>query len=755
MIHCHLRRQRRFLYALLCYCLLVPGAGGVGATEPQARTVEQIAESAKKCVVIITGPGRDGRGQTLGTGFVVAADGLIATNLHVIGEGRPISVQLPDGKRHEVTDVHASDRALDLALIRVDAKGLTPLDLGDSEALQQGQTVVAVGNPRGLAHSVVSGVVSAQRDIDGRKMIQLAIPLEVGNSGGPILDLHGRVQGIATMKSALTDNLGFALPINALKPLLQKPNPVPMSRWVTFGALDPEEWLPLFGGRWRQRAGKIIAEGPGSGFGGRTLCLSQRQTPEVPFELAVTVRLDDEAGAAGLAFHADGRDRHYGFYPTAGKLRLTRFDGPDVFSWKVLRELPSPHYRPGEWNTLKVRVEKDKIRCFVNDQLVIESGDTGLTGGKAGLAKFRETRAEFKQFRVAKEIEAARPSEEVARRLAQVVDRAGKPDLWATEARATEAWATEAWDADTIKSLAPQAATGTATLREQARRLEQQAARLRALAQEIHQRRVLDELTRVLQGKEEETDLIHAALLIAQLDNEELDIEVYRREVERMARELAAGLGKDADEQARLQTLQKYLFADRGFHGSRADYYHRSNSYLNDVLDDREGLPITLAVIYMELARRMGVKVEGVGLPGHFVVRHLPAKGEPEIIDVFEGAKRLSRAEVEKKVQELTERPLREEHLRPVTKRAIVVRMLHNLLGVARREGDAEAGLRYLEAIIAVAPDSVEERMMRSMLRFQTGRRQAAKEDLDWLLDRRPQGVDLQRVQELRRALDR
>src|SRR5262249_1540293 len=153
-------------------------------------------------------------------------------------------------------------------LLRIDTKGLTPLELGDSAKLKDGQPVVAVGNPYGLAHSVVSGVVSGKRDIDGRATIQLAIPIEKGNSGGPLLDTQGRVQGLISMKSLVTANLGFAVPINSLKPLLQKPNPVPMARWVTIGTLNPKEWTTLFGATWRQRNGRILVDGRGGGFGG-------------------------------------------------------------------------------------------------------------------------------------------------------------------------------------------------------------------------------------------------------------------------------------------------------------------------------------------------------------------------------------------------------------------------------------------------------------------------------------------------------
>ncbi len=198
-------------------------------------SVEELVDAVRKSIVVITYSGRDGKREGLGTGFVVAPDGLIATNLHVIGEARPISVETNDGRRHEVAAIHASDRMADLALLRIAAEGLTPLELADSDSLKQGQPVVAVGNPHGLTHSVVTGVVSGEREIDGRKMIQLAIPIEPGNSGGPLMDMQGRVYGLLTMKSAVTANLGFAVPSNRLKPLLEKPNPISMERWLLIG----------------------------------------------------------------------------------------------------------------------------------------------------------------------------------------------------------------------------------------------------------------------------------------------------------------------------------------------------------------------------------------------------------------------------------------------------------------------------------------------------------------------------------------
>ncbi len=732
-----LTKSRRSL--LLIALALAAWPSVAPAQSDKTPSVEELAKKVRPSIVVITVRGRDGRQEGLGTGFVVSADGLIATNRHVLGEGRPLRVETADGKSHDVKAIHAADRKLDLAILRIDAKGLRPLELGDSTALKEGQSVMAVGNPHGLRDSVVAGVVSGLRDIEGRPMIQIAIPIEPGNSGSPLLDMQGRVHGILTIKSLVTPNLGFAVAINALKPLLQKPNPVPMSAWLTIGALDPEEWEVKFGGQWRQRAGRILVEGTGRGFGGRSLCLSRRELPALPCEIAVAVRLRDESGAAGLIFHADGEDKHYGFYPSGGRLRLTRFDGPDVFTWKVLDQIETEHYRPGEWNTLKVRLEKDRIRCFVNDHLVIESTDDAYTSGRAGLAKFRDTVAEFKRFQIAKEIpRLAAPADAVARIGKSLDDKSkNKPR------------------AALVQRLAPEGALGTQVLRERARLLEEQAKELRRLAAAVHERNVLDDLARVLRGKEADIDLLHAALLIARLDNEEVDVEAYRKEIERMAQRISARLPKDADDKARLAALNKYLFEERGFHGSRGDYYNRSNSYLSEVLDDREGIPITLSVLYIELGRRLGVSLHGVGLPGHFVVRHVPAKGEAQLIDVYEGGQPLSREDAEKKVHEITGRPLRDEDLAAVDKRTIIVRMLHNLLNVAEREKDQEGMLRYLSAIIAVAPDAAQQRGMRAILRHKAGDRDGALQDVDWLIEHQPEGIDMEALREFRRLITR
>ncbi len=715
---------------------MLVGADEVKEAKPE-RTTAELVTDLKPSIVVISFSGRDGSQEGLGTGFVVSEDGLIATNLHVISEGRPISVQFADGTKRDVIAVQASDRHMDLAVIKVEATGLKPLLLGDADAAKDGQSVVAIGNPRGLKHSVVEGVLSGRREIEGKPMLQIAMPIEQGNSGGPLVDRSGRVLGVISMKSLVTNNLGFAVSVNVLKPLLEKPNPISMSRWLTIGQLNPREWTPLFGANWRQRAGKIAVEGLGQGFGGRSLCLSKTPPPELPYELAVNVKFSPEDGAAGLVFHSDGNDKHYGFYPTNGAFRLSRFDGPDVFQWQVLKEVRSDAYRPNDWNEIKVRVEKDRLRCFINGQQIIESEDDRLTTGQIGLAKFRHTAAEFRGFRVAKELPSLQPNEELTQRITSLL-----PEISSRHAAGPKL----------VDQLIGEGAAAGVALREKARELEQQAERLKQLAHDVHVDRVQAELSKLL-AKPDQMDLLTATLWIAALDHEELDVASYVRQIEALAADLTKSLPADADDLVKLAALKKFFFEELGFHGGRTNYDSRSNSHLNEVIDDREGLPISVSIVYIDLARRIGLNVVGVGLPSHFVVRHEPAKGDGQLIDVFDGGQNLSRKQAEELVFRMSGRPARDEHFVTAKPRDILSRVLSNLLGRARNERDAEAMYRYSDTLLTLDPDNPDHRANRFEICVFTKRNEQALADADWLLEKRPEGANLTRIESLRDRL--
>ena len=386
------------------------------AQSEESGTPKDIALMAKKIrpsIVVITQEGREGKVVGTGTGFVISEDGLIATCSHVIGESRLIKVRFDNGNEYKVEKIFSSDRKLDLAILKINEAGLKPLQLETEKNSEQGMEVIAMGNPQGLEFSIVRGIISGIREIENQSLIQIAIPIEPGNSGGPLMNDKGKVCGIINMKSAITENLGFAIPVNNLIKIKDTPNPVTMDNWLTIGKLNPAVWQIKMGADWRQRAGRISVKERGAGFGGRSICIYQKQTPDVPYEIKVDVKLSDESGAAGLIFESDENDHHYGFYPSGGKLRLTRFEGPDVLSWSILNETESENYDSGEWNSIRVRVEEESILTFLNGKKLFEIKDKKLRNGKVGFAKFRDTEAIFKNFKLGKNLAPREPPVEI------------------------------------------------------------------------------------------------------------------------------------------------------------------------------------------------------------------------------------------------------------------------------------------------------------------------------------------------------
>ncbi len=180
--------------------------------------------------------GRTGRrrviGEGLGSAFVYDANGLILTNNHVIESATDIRV-IFRGKSEIKATVVGRDPPTDIAVLRVDKKGLSHLPLGDSDATRVGDWVVAIGNPFGLSHTVSAGIVSAKgrtgQDVKGLgdgtgyyNFLQTDASINPGNSGGPLLDMAGRVVGINTAIRARANNIGFAIPINMIKELLPR-----------------------------------------------------------------------------------------------------------------------------------------------------------------------------------------------------------------------------------------------------------------------------------------------------------------------------------------------------------------------------------------------------------------------------------------------------------------------------------------------------------------------------------------------------
>jgi serine protease Do len=168
-----------------------------------------------------------GQETSMGSGVIVDAKGIILTNAHVVRDAHEIVAKLPDGRQFKAKSFQANEAA-DLAIVKIEGADLPVAALGDSDALDVGQWVVAIGNPFGLEHTVTAGIVSAIRRRAGAEaedFIQTDAPINPGNSGGPLIDLRGRVVGINTAiysKSGGYQGIGFALPINAAKKLLNE-----------------------------------------------------------------------------------------------------------------------------------------------------------------------------------------------------------------------------------------------------------------------------------------------------------------------------------------------------------------------------------------------------------------------------------------------------------------------------------------------------------------------------------------------------
>jgi len=244
-------------------------------------------------------------------------------------------------------------------------------------------------------------------------------------------------------------------------------------------------------------------------------------------------------------------------------------------------------------------------------------------------------------------------------------------------------------------------------------------------------------------------ELAHAALLIAAEEKPGLEVEHYRARLYELgvaARERIAA--RDGEANA-VVAFNKYIFEELGFAGNQSDYYDPRNSLLNDVLERRTGIPISLSVVYMEVGRRAGLHVEGIGLPGHFIVRAESAWGESALVDPFNG-KIIDTEDCQERLDTIYggHAPLTDVHLRPVSTREILARLLRNLKGVYAQAGLYRRALSIIERILLVAPHAAEERRDRSALLAQLGRYSEAIVDAQIYLNSASDPPDAERVTE-------
>ena len=217
------------------------------------------------------------------------------------------------------------------------------------------------------------------------------------------------------------------------------------------------------------------------------------------------------------------------------------------------------------------------------------------------------------------------------------------------------------------------------------------------------------ELSALVSRPDGRIDLARAALAIARWEYPRLDADAYLERLDGLARAVD-GVRRAPDALGRLHRLREYLFVEQGFAGNRDDYYDPRNSFLNDVLDRRQGIPITLSLVLMEVGKRLGLAIEGIGLPGHFIAG-ARLDDSQILLDPFNGGALVTPEECEELVGSVVGRPvtLLPEHYAPVSGRHLLTRMLANLKGAywQRQEWDRVVGA--IDRLLVLDPKAASE----------------------------------------------
>jgi len=221
---------------------------------------------------------------------------------------------------------------------------------------------------------------------------------------------------------------------------------------------------------------------------------------------------------------------------------------------------------------------------------------------------------------------------------------------------------------------------------------------------ESHRRQLIDMVAR----PEDEVDLARASLLVACDEYPQLEVDLYLQRLDTMADTVRGRLGASAE--AAITGLNHVLFEEEGFRGNTREYYDPRNSFLNDVLDRRTGIPISLSTVYIAVGRRAGVDVHGVGLPGHFVVR-VSAAGGDALVDPFNGGTVLTPQDCQARLDRIYGGRVRvaADMLAPCPPRSVLSRTVRNLKAIYLKADDHERALRTAELLVLLNPGAVEE----------------------------------------------
>ncbi len=239
--------------------------------------------------------------------------------------------------------------------------------------------------------------------------------------------------------------------------------------------------------------------------------------------------------------------------------------------------------------------------------------------------------------------------------------------------------------------------------------------------------KAMEEFADLVQTHGANIPLDRGLLALSALESPGLSTEDSLREIDRLAKQTKTSEGV-------IEGLRVTLYDRLGFQGNQKNYYDPKNSLLNEVLKRRLGIPITLAVVYIEVARRLGSEAVGVGFPGHFLIRH-----EGKFLDPFDRARTLREADCERMLKRIGQPgKLESSMFAPATRRSIIVRVLHNLKNAYLKRGDWMAATLAIDRMLIVEPKLLKERRDRGLLYARLGLEESARADLEHYLSTEP-----------------
>ena len=240
--------------------------------------------------------------------------------------------------------------------------------------------------------------------------------------------------------------------------------------------------------------------------------------------------------------------------------------------------------------------------------------------------------------------------------------------------------------------------------------------------------------------------LFATALLIARDEYPQLDADLYDTLLQSHAEHLRGEIEAIDAWPLKMQAINRHLFEELGYKGNHDEYYDPRNSYLNEVFERRLGNPVSLAMVQMEVARRLGVPLDGVSFPGHFLVR-LPIDDGVLVMDPFNRGRPLDEDELRQRARphlggEMPDDEALYQILNPASHRAILMRMLRNLHGVYTERDDWERAVRSADRILKLSPDNSEALRDRGLGYLRIGHRHGARNDLARYLQLNPDAAD-------------